>query len=350
MRNTSTQLDTGFRRASSVGENAKFIVETDDKSRVYDIAGGGTYKFGALVQEDVTTTFRVVNSGTKIEIGALEGEVSVVNGGFSRNAVSIRKIGETSTLKLGQGFHAVNGTSMAVDEGMLGFDFDISGARVTSLANCTVAMDSGSYIRVDMTASDFAALDVGKEYPVAEFASNPGTERTAVFVDGALISTVSGWRIAYAAASGKVVAKLKYHESEKAKDVYGNTFTVPVGWNAEFPEGTTVETTIPGTSMTYAQAYALGLADGNGELTAPKILIALAGGSNGTVAYVSCEASPNTAKSSAYSVRCHLEKSPDLYPWAGSEVATGNLGAAMRDDVGSATRMFYKVNLEIKDR
>ena len=350
LRNTSTQLDTGFRRASSVGENAKFIVETDDKSRVFDIAGGGTYKFGALVQEDVTTTFRVVNSGTKIEIGALEGEVSVVNGGFSNNSVAIRKIGETSTLKLGQGFHAVNGTSMAVDEGMLGFDFDISGAKVTSLANCSVAMDSGSYIRVDMTAADFAALGAGKEYPVAEFASNPGTERTAVFVDGALISSVSGWRIAYAASGGKVVAKLKYHESEKAKDVYGNTFTVPVGWNAEFPEGTTVETTIPGTSMTYAQAYALGLADGNGELTAPKILIDLVGGSNGTVAYVSCEAGPNAAKSSAYSVRCHLEKSPDLYPWAGSEVATGNLGAAMRDDVGSATRMFYKVNLEIKDR
>jgi len=255
MRNVSGQADSGFRVASSVNENAKLVVESDNRDRVYDIAGGGTYRFGALRQADDTTDLRVVSAGTQIEIGARDGETSVLNGQFTRNKVTLTKVGATSTLMLGPGFAAVDGTRIDVKAGQLGFTFDAYGERVASLANCEFSVDEGAYLRLDMKSSDLASLALDREYPVAILPTALGDIRSAVYVDGEVTdgTDADSWRLACVQKDGFATLVLKHLAGERAEDGSGNVFTLPAGWRKGFPAGVMPSTIVSGEGYTYAQ-------------------------------------------------------------------------------------------------
>ncbi len=185
--------------------------------------------------------------------------------------------------------------------------------------------------------------------------SLPGTVNSLVYVDGALTegTVADAWRLVAASQGSGAVLKLKYVESEKGEDGHGNLFTLPPGWRSGFPGGVTSSTMVEGRTYTYAQAYALGLATANDlsaneQVSALRATIATEDGVHGKSVSVALVSPPTPLD--GYNVVCHLVKSPSLSPWSGTEVTTAAFGDAMRDDVASADKMFYKVWVEIKDR
>ena len=127
--------------------------------------------------------------------------------------------------------------------------------------------------------------------------------------------------------------------STPVSDGNGNTFTVP----AALPGGYTATAKVPGKDYNYAQAYAVGLIDSEGNVSEPTVSIVVEGG----VAKVVFEGGETT-----YDVTCTLYSfaladADDETKW--TPVATAGLGETLTDSEASDTAKFYKVKVSIKD-
>ena len=364
---TRSAPGTGFYGWKSGSAKAEWILSDDfnvsrDGEMTYTIfnvsPSDPAISFGTLRQTGENARIRIgstrqIRHGVKVEVGARDGGVSVINGRFTVSRVALTKVGETSALMLGPRFGAVDGSTISVDAGCLGFTLDASGANVASLANCSVTMSPSSFIRVDVAAADFALLDRGRQYPVAVFPSRPGTNRSALFIDGVqAIGEEAKWGVVCSGpdSAGRFTASLAYAPPAMAMDAMGNVFSLPDDWNDGLPEAAYADAPVDGKPYTYAQGYALGIfgdmSKGISEAGLSFEVQDRAGGLK--TAYVKFAA--KNARTSDYAIKCHLFRSPSLVPWTESEVAEGSLGEAMENDAGHADAMFYKVKLEIRDR
>lgn len=326
---------------------------------IFDIsAGDPAISFGTLRQLGEKACIRIgstrqVRHGVKVEVGAMKGGVSVINGRFTVSRVALTKVGDTSTLMLGPKFGAVDGSTISVQAGLLGFTLDAEGAEVTSLVNCQVVMSAESSIRVDASSDSLAQLDATKRYPVAVFQSRPGTNRSALYVDGApAAGDAAKWRVAYSDpdSEGRVTACLAYAPSVMAMDAMGNLFSLPDGWDDGLPGSVYADAPVEGALYTYGQGYALGVFGAEKKaLYEPEMSFEVHDGAGGVkIATVRYDA--KSARTGDYGIKCHLFRSPSLAPWMESEVAEGSLGEAMQNDAGHSDKMFYMVKLEIKDK
>ena len=326
---------------------------------IFDIsAGDPAISFGTLRQLGEKACIRIgstrqVRHGVKVEVGARKGGVSVINGRFTVSRVALTKVGDTSTLMLGPRFGAVDGSTIAVEAGVLGFTLDASGAEVTSLVNCRVVMSTKTFIRVDVSSSGLARLDATKRYPVAVFQSRPGTNRSVLYVDGMPASGDDAkWRVAYSDPDdeGRVTANLAYAPPAMAMDAMGNLFSLPDGWDDGLPEGVYADARVEGALYTYGQGYALGVFGAEKKaLYEPEMSFEVHDGA-GSVKIATVRYDAKSARTGDYGIKCHLFRSPSLAPWVESEVAEGSLGEAMQNDAGHSDKMFYTVKLEIKDK
>ena len=358
---------TGFYGWSSGSASAEWTLPDNfsvwrDGDMTYTIYGVSAsdpaISFGTLRQLGEKACIRIgstrqVRHGVKVEVGARKGGVSVINGRFTVSRVALTKVGDASTLMLGPKFGAVDGSTISVQAGLLGFTLDARGSEVTSLANCQVVMSAESSIRVDASSDSLAQLDATERYPVAVFQSRPGTNRSVLYVDGVpATGDDAKWRVAYSDpdSEGRVTASLAFAPSIMAVDAMGNLFSLPDGWDEDLPEGVFADAPVEGASYTYGQGYALGVFGAEKKaLYEPEMSFEVHEGAGGVkIATVRYDA--KSARTGDYGIKCHLFRSPSLAPWVESEVAEGSLGEAMQNDAGRSDKMFYMVKLEIRDK
>lgn len=159
-----------------------------------------TLRFGALRQLQAGPTFKVMSTGTTIEIGAKDGTESTIEGQFTNNPLTLKKVGADSWLTLGTNFDMVAGSAVNIAEGGLGFNLP-DGETVTALTNATVSIDSSVTARVSMSAAQYEALDPAHTYTLAKLGSSPGVSKleTILSVDGEVPQdrNAGKWRVRF---------------------------------------------------------------------------------------------------------------------------------------------------------
>ena len=157
---------------------------------------GDPVQFGVLRQTGpnayirIGSTANTYRNGTKIEVGAIPGGESVINGKFSVSTVRFTKLGATSWLTLGQGFAAVAGSTFNFSAGGICFNLPAGETEPTSLIDHTVTFDPSVKLRVAMTQAQYEALDLNEEYLVAKLPTNPRYKpETELLVDGTVLDT-----------------------------------------------------------------------------------------------------------------------------------------------------------------
>ena len=167
-----------------------------------DDVNGDPVQFGVLRQTGPDAYIRIGSTAnntyrndTKIEVGAIPGGESVINGKFSVSTVRFTKLGATSWLTLGQGFAAVAGSTFNFSAGGICFNLPAGETEPTSLIGHTVTFDPSVKIRVAMTQAQYEALDLDEEYLVAKLPTNPGYKpETELLVDGTVLDTPAAAR------------------------------------------------------------------------------------------------------------------------------------------------------------
>lgn len=144
---------------------------------------------GAFQQTGPKAYVNVGTSGTTVQVGDLSKGESVIEGQFTNNPLTLKKVGADSWLTLGTNFGMVANSTLTVSAGGLAFNLPTDDA-VTDLTGDTVTIDPSVKIRVAMTQEQYEALDLNEEYVVAKLPTNPGYKpETELLVDGTVLDT-----------------------------------------------------------------------------------------------------------------------------------------------------------------
>jgi hypothetical protein len=214
MHGTTMAPPTGFNGNNSGSSNAVWrLTQNSNLSRDGDMTytlfdqnvNGDAICFGVLQQTGPNAYIRAgstkqYHNGMKVEVGALPGGESVIEGRFSVSSVNLKKVGADSWLTLGTNFNMVAGSTVNIAEGGLGFNLP-EGETVTALTNATVSISPSVRARVSMTAAQYAALDTTRTYTLAKLASSPGVSKlaTVLSVDGEVPQgkNAAKWRVRF---------------------------------------------------------------------------------------------------------------------------------------------------------
>ena len=214
MHGTTIAPPTGFNGNNSGSSNAVWRLTQDsfvgrDGDMTYTLfdqdVNGDAICFGVLQQTGPNAYIRAgstkqYRNGMKVEVGALPGGESVIEGRFSVSSVNLKKVGSDSWLTLGTNFNMVAGSTVNIAEGGLGFNLP-EGETVAALTNATVSISPSVRARVSMTAAQYAALDTAQTYTLAKLASSPGVSKlaTVLSVDGEVPHdrNADKWRVCF---------------------------------------------------------------------------------------------------------------------------------------------------------
>ncbi len=206
---------TGFYGNNAGSAKATWILDTNgntyrDGMMTYAImdqnVNGDPIQFGVLRQTGPTAYIRAGSTkqyrhGMKIEVGAVSGGESVIEGRFDCSRVNLTKVGADSWLTIGTNFHLVDGSTFNVSAGGLAFNLPTEDV-VPDLTSDTVTIDPSVKLRVNMTAAQSAILDKSVVYTVAKLpaASNPGIIPVSeVTIDGvpAASKEFENWKVRF---------------------------------------------------------------------------------------------------------------------------------------------------------
>ena len=215
LRGSLSAPPTGFYGNNAGSAKATWILDINgntsrDGMMTYAImdqnVNGDPIQFGVLRQTGPTAYIRAGSTkqyrhGMKIEVGAVAGGESVIEGRFDCSRVNLTKVGADSWLTIGTNFHLVAGSTFNVSAGGLAFNLPTEDV-VPDLTSDTVTIDPSVKLRVNMTAAQSAILDKSVVYTVAKLpaASNPGIVPVSeVTIDGvpAASKEFENWKVRF---------------------------------------------------------------------------------------------------------------------------------------------------------
>ena len=187
--------DEGIQGANAGSASATWVFPADgvcseSYKKTYLLnAQDATMYLGAFQQTGPKAYVNVGTSGTTVQVGDLSKGESVIEGQFTNNPLTLKKVGADSWLTLGTNFGMVANSTLTVSAGGLAFNLPTDDA-VTDLTGDTVTIDPSVKIRVAMTQEQYEALDLNEEYVVAKLPTNPGYKpETELLVDGTVLDT-----------------------------------------------------------------------------------------------------------------------------------------------------------------
>lgn len=146
---------------TATGNAAASFTHTRSERIYFDHENGDstTFELGALIATGDTTYLDVVKSGTTLKIGGRSGTNSEITAPFVSNAVTINKVGSSTSLTLGSAVEFVATSSLDVDEGTVILDgCDISGVTTDFASGTTLKVTSNGGTAAVGTA--FGNLDL----------------------------------------------------------------------------------------------------------------------------------------------------------------------------------------------